>query len=56
MDNHEKKDDNGEDIPLGQRILERPFLLLTLGMVVMAVFYTLWGIAELMMLGPAPLP
>lgn len=45
-----------EEIPLGQRILERPFLLLGLGLGVMFLFYTGWGLAELYMLKPSTLP
>ena len=45
-----------EDVPLGQRILDRPFLLLIAAFVVMFVFYTGWGLVELALLGPAPLP
>lgn len=50
------KDSDEKDIPWGQKLMDRPFLLLILGMLVMVVFYTLWGIAEIMMLPPAPLP
>jgi hypothetical protein len=46
----------GERIPLGQRIYENPFLLLAAGIVVMVIFYTLWGLAEVMSLPQAPLP
>jgi hypothetical protein len=45
-----------EKVPLGQRLFERPFLLLIAGIVVMAVFYTLWGLIEIASLKPAPLP
>lgn len=45
-----------EEIPLGQRLYDRPFLLLWFGMAVMFVFYTLWGLAEIMWLPEAPLP
>jgi hypothetical protein len=45
-----------EEIPLGQRLYERPFLLLILGIVVMVVFYTGWGLWEVMSLSEAPLP
>lgn len=45
-----------EQIPLGQRLFERPFLLLAAGLAVMAVFYTFWGIAEIMMMPQATLP
>jgi hypothetical protein len=45
-----------EPIPLGQRLLERPFLLLAAGLLVMFVFYTGWGLLELASLSDAPLP
>ncbi len=44
------------DVPLGQRLFDRPFLLLVAGIVVMAVFYTLWGLVELIRLPAATLP
>lgn len=43
-------------IPLGQRIMENWILLLALGLAVMALFYTGWGLWEIMSLTPAPLP
>lgn len=43
-------------IPLGQRLYDRPFLLLAAGLLVMVTVYTLWGLAELMSLPPAALP
>jgi hypothetical protein len=45
-----------ESIPLGQRIMDRPFLLLGLGLSVMFGFYTIWGILEVMWLPQATLP
>jgi hypothetical protein len=45
-----------QDIPLGQRLYDRPFLLLAFGLVVMFVFYTIWGLVEVMSLPQAPLP
>ncbi|NIL94961.1 MAG: hypothetical protein GTO71_11115 [Woeseiaceae bacterium] len=36
-----------EDIPLMQRVLDNPFLLLVLGIAVPAVFYIIWGIIEI---------
>jgi hypothetical protein len=42
--------------PLGQRLFDRPFLLLLAGLVVMFGFYTLWGLYEILSLPPAPLP
>lgn len=45
-----------EQVPLGQRLYEKPFLLLIAGIVVMLAFYTLWGLVEILSLKPAPLP
>jgi hypothetical protein len=42
--------------PLGQRLFNRPFLLLAIGLAVMFGFYTLWGVVEVMTLPQAPLP
>jgi hypothetical protein len=46
----------GEEIPLGQRLFDNPFLLLVAGILVMVVFYTAWGMWEILSLQPAPLP
>ncbi len=43
-------------IPLGQRVFENPFILLIAGILVMVVFYTLWGLQEVLSLPQAPLP
>ena len=45
-----------EKIPLGQRLYDRPFLLLIAGLVVMFAFYTLWGLYEILMLPQSSLP
>jgi len=45
-----------EKIPLGQRLFDRPFLLLIAGIVIMLLFYTGWGLLEILSLGQAPLP
>jgi hypothetical protein len=45
-----------EPVPLGQRLLDRPFLLLLAGLVVMFGFYTLWGLYEILTLPRAALP
>ncbi len=37
-----------EAIPIMQRILDNPFLLLFLGVVVPTVFYIIWGIMEIL--------
>jgi len=36
-----------EQIPLMQRVLDNPFLLLFIGVAVPAVFYIIWGIIEI---------
>ena len=36
-----------EPIPLMQRVLDNPFLLLLLGILVPAVFYIIWGVMEI---------
>ncbi len=38
--------EKAEAIPAMQRILDNPFLLLFLGVVIPTVFYILWGIME----------
>ena len=49
---------SGEDTPVPrmQRLYDSPFLLLAACIVVMFVFYTAWGMVEIMSLEPAPLP
>jgi hypothetical protein len=36
-----------EPIPLIQRVLDNPFLLLFLGVAIPSVFYIIWGIIEI---------
>ena len=43
-------------VPLGQRLLDSPFLLFTAGIVIMVVFSPAWGLYEILSLKPAPLP
>jgi hypothetical protein len=45
-----------DTIPWGQRFFDRPFVLLFLGLLIMAVFFTGWGLWEITSLPPAPLP
>jgi len=45
-----------EKVPFGQRLMERPIVLLVLGLVVMFVFYTGWGLYEILSLPEATLP
>lgn len=44
------------DVPLVQRLLDRPFLLLFAGVLIMVAFYTAWGLYEILSLKRAPLP
>jgi hypothetical protein len=44
------------ETPLGQRLLDRPFLLLVAGLVTMFAFYTGWGLIEIMSVPPGTLP
>ena len=43
-----------ERIPFFQRVLDNPFLLLFLGIVMPTVFYILWGIMEIATIPIAP--
>jgi hypothetical protein len=45
-----------EPVPLGQRLYDRPFLLLIAGILVMAVLYTGWGLLEILTLPRGTLP
>ena len=36
-----------EPIPMMQRLLDNPFLLLVLGILVPTIFYIVWGIIEI---------
>ncbi len=40
--------------PIFQRILDNPFILLFIGVVVPAVFYIIWGIMEIVTIPIAP--
>ena len=48
--------DEETPVPLMQRLYDSPFLLLAACIVVMFVFFTAWGMIEIMSLEPAPLP
>jgi len=39
-----------ERIPVMQRVLDNPFLLLFLGVVIPTVFYVIWGVMEIVMI------
>ena len=52
--NPEQHDDPNEPVPLMQRLLDNPFLLLFLGVTVPAVFYIIWGVMEIIAIPVAP--
>ena len=52
----DEPDHADREVPLGQRLLERPFVLLAAGLAVMFGFYTLWGLLEIASLPMATLP
>lgn len=41
-------------VPIMQRILDNPFILLFIGVVFPAVFYVIWGIMEIVAIPLAP--
>jgi hypothetical protein len=43
-----------EPVPVMQQILDNPFLLLFLGVVVPTVLYVIWGVIEIVSLPIAP--
>jgi hypothetical protein len=45
-----------EEPPFGQRFFDSPFVLLALGIIIMVVFFTGWGLWEIMSLPQATLP
>lgn len=47
---------DSEVMPIGQRFFDNLHLLLVLGVVVVAVLYTGWGLWEIATLPPATLP
>ena len=49
-------EDPVERLPLGQRLFDNMFLLLALGMLIMFVVYTGWGIWEILSMPKATLP
>ena len=46
--------DPEERIPVMQRVLDNPFLLLFLGVVIPAVLYIIWGVMEIVQIPIAP--
>ena len=50
----EEQDEQEERIPAMQSLLDNPFLLLFIGVVMPTVFYLIWGIMEIVTLPVAP--
>ena len=46
-ENTSPQNDEDEPIPAMQKLLDNPFLLLFLGVVMPTVFYLIWGIMEI---------
>ncbi|MDH3888089.1 MAG: hypothetical protein OEV12_08520 [Gammaproteobacteria bacterium] len=44
---HNEPDTDEKRVPAMQRILDNPFLLLFIGVVMPTVFYVIWGIMEI---------
>ena len=53
---NEKKLEQGEKIHPLQKLMDNPWLLLILGLVIPILSYTVWGMIELLSMGPAKLP
>ncbi len=54
--NDQTRHPHAENIPAGQKLFDRPFLWLIVGFLTMLIFYTVWGIFEILSLPKAPLP
>ena len=52
MSDNDQNDD--EKIPLMQQLLDNPFLLLFLGVMIPMIVYTLWGVIDILTIPPAP--
>jgi hypothetical protein len=52
--NNAGRDQERMRIPLMQQLLDNPFLLLFLGVLVPMVVYTLWGVIDILTIPPAP--
>lgn len=45
---HDDDDDQSGKVPMIQQLLDNPFLLLFLGVLVPMVVYTLWGVIDIL--------
>ncbi|MCK5166085.1 MAG: hypothetical protein KAQ66_02160 [Rhodospirillaceae bacterium] len=46
--------ESSENIPFMQRLLDSPFVLLALGVVIPTLLYTVWGVVEALSIPMAP--
>ncbi len=56
MEEVPREPDSPSEIPFLQRLYERPFVLLAIGVVVMLIVFTGWGLWEVTHLPTATLP
>ena len=56
MDDRRPASDAASEAPFLQRMYDRPFLLLALGLVIMLSIFTFWGLWEITHLPMATLP
>ena len=54
MNPPDDKNPDNERVPAMQRLLDNPFLLLFLGVVIPTVLYMIWGIIEIVQIPIAP--
>ena len=54
MSQDSSNENRQERIPVMQKILDNPFLLLFIGVVMPTVFYIVWGIMEIVTIPIAP--
>ena len=47
-------DDENAPVPFMQRLLDNPFLLLFIGVLVPMIVYTLWGVIDILTVPAAP--
>ena len=48
IDHAQATDDPSEPVPFMQQLLDNPFLLLFLGVLIPMVVYTLWGVFDIL--------
>jgi hypothetical protein len=53
---HNDSPDGSEPIPLGQRLFDNMYLLLALGLAVMLIVFTAWGLWEIFSMPKGTLP